>query len=325
MDINKIIDIIPFLKSGSYFLKFVFLLWILSTSYLIFSFISYKLNEKEKKEEIETSKNQQINFSNFIDRLSNDSETIRNAAVLELGEISLKKDFQNKIIGILVSHIKENSEKLIKNADIYKLYKVKTDIQSALRIIGKRDINLDKDLNFDFKDLNFNGIILDSVDLSNMDFAGCQFIHSKITNSKLNSCELHNIDFRHSDLSNSQLKNSIICASKFELAKLNNCDFTDSHFGSSIFRYTEFQNANLKNTTMFITKFDNTDLSNVLNLNQEKLYWAFGSQTKLPENYILPKNQLLQVNIGKGYENRAPFLTGIGGEKKLLDSILQRK
>ena len=102
MDISKIIDIIPFLKNGSYLMKFIFLIWILSTSYLIVSFISYKLNEKEKKEKSELNQIQQLNFSNFIDRLNSESETIRTAAVVELGEISKNENFQNKIIEILI-------------------------------------------------------------------------------------------------------------------------------------------------------------------------------------------------------------------------------
>lgn len=326
MDINKIIEIIPFLKNGSYFLKFIFIIFVLSASYLIISFVSYKLSEKQKKENIELKKIQQINFTNFIDRLNSNSETIRNAAVIELGEISKNDEFQNKIIQILISHIRENSEKFDENIDIYKSYNIRTDIQNALKIIGKRKVILDKDLNFDFKDLNFNGIILNSVNLSQMDFTGSQFVHSKITNSNFDQTSLECCDFRHSDLSNSILTNSKIGGCFFELAKLKNCDFTNSHLGNSKFKNLSFDHSNFLNVTMFSTEFNNVNMSNVKNLNQDKLYWAYGEKSELPDNFILRKTPLIILSDEeKGYKNRRPIIYGIEKEKEALKFYLKKK
>lgn len=268
-----------------------------------------------------------LDYSECIDRLHSKSKTARVSAVIELGEISKNIEFQNKIIEILISHIKEHSKKLDSKINIYKAYKVKSDLQNALKIIGKRNTSIDIDLVFDFTNLNFNGILLDNVDLSNMDFSGSQFVHSRITNSNFDNSVLNNCDFRHADLSDSVMTNSKIGAVNFQLAKLNNNDFSNSHLGNSLFKNTNLENVNFSDVTMFATEFVNTNLLSIKNLNQERLYWAFGENCKIPKNYILRTEPLLQFSHkeGEGYENSKPIIYEIPNEKKTLDLFLGRK
>lgn len=272
------------------------------------------------------SKNNNDNYLEYIDRLDNKSETIRNAAIIELGEISKNQNLQNKIIKILISHIREKTKLFENNINIYNFYKINLDIQSALNIIGKRKKQFDKDLNFDFRDLNFNGIVLENVDLSKMDFSGSQFVHSKITNSTLNNSILNCCDFRHSDLSNSSICNSKIGGCDFELSKLIDCDFSNSHLGNSKFKDLAFGNSIFLNTTLVSAEFINVNMSNVKNLNQNKLYWAYGNNTKLPQNFLLRKTPLISLNDGgKGYKNRKPVIYKIENEKETLALLLKKQ
>lgn len=322
--LNKIVDLLPFIKNGSLFFKAIFVLWIIISFFLIFNYISFKSNQNEQKKIQDKTNNQAINYSNFIDRLGSNSETIRNSAVVELGEILRKnKEYHNKIIKILISHINEQSKDFIVDIDNNGIYKSKQDVQNSFIIIGKRNTSNDSDeLVFNFNDLYLNGLSLKGLDFSGFDFAGSQFVRSKLIDCNLNKSELHNINFCYADLSESSIKNSRVCASLFHFSKLSNCDFENSHLGSSEFKHIPFEGVNLKNTTMYLTFYKNVNFKESINLNQESLLWAYGSNVTLPDKFYLRKKAVMK--LGEGIKNRLPFLTEIKGDTNLLKSILSQ-
>lgn len=316
--VNKIVDFIPFLKNGSLVLKITFTVWVLSSIYIVISYIGFKVNEKNNKILEETTLQSNINYSVFIDKLGNNSETVRNSAILELGEI-LKKDSRNhnKIIKILISHINEYAGSIDKNIDIRENHKIKLEIQNAFEIIGNREKKYDEEQELKFNDLNLNGIQLDSLDLSNMDFIGSQFVKSQISNVNFDNSFLDCTDFRNTSLINCSLCNASIGASKFYFSDISNCSIENSHLGNTHFNHIRFKNTSLKNTTMISTFFEKSNLVDVLNLNQDKLYWAFGNENEIPKGYTLLNKPLITVSNGNENEtkyNRAPVVREISFE-----------
>lgn len=325
--LNKIVDFLPFIKNGNPLLKVILILWLVTSFFLIFNYISFKSSKNYEKELQDKINNEAINYSKFIDKLASNSETIRNSAVIELGEILNKNEkYHNKIIKILISHINEQCKELIKDIDNNAIYKPKQDVQNSFIIIGKRNTSNDNDeLIFNFNDLDLNGLSLKGLDFAGFDFAGSQFVRSKLIDCNLDKSELHNINFCYADLSGSSIKNSRVCASLFYFSKLLNCNFENSHLGGSQFKHLSFEGSSFQETSMFSTLFETVDFSKSINLNKNKMIWAYGSKVNLPEGFVLRKEPLLTVNNGngKGIKNRLPFVTGIGNEEETLKFLLR--
>lgn len=191
-------------------------------------------------------------FTKAIEQLGTTTSEGKPNIELRLGGLyALEKIAQNNqeyhppIMEVLTSYLRLHSPRTIEiNDEGDKLKEIihssenstRTDIQVAIKIIGRRRVDFDSDQGIDLSNLTLDRIDLTKANLS----------HARITGSS----------FNHSNLTGVRLRHSIIKDSDFSRCTLGYADFTGSDMSKVSFSHAHLQHASFRKAKISGANFD---------------------------------------------------------------------
>jgi uncharacterized protein YjbI with pentapeptide repeats len=174
--------------------------------------------------------------------------------------------------------------------------KINVDIQKALNILGKRNIEMDKGKTIDLSGANLKG-----ADLTGLNFAGANLNDTNLMNADLSGAILTGTRFNHADLRKATLTDT-----KLSGAFLIHAYLSDAVFSQGTLQKVDFSSANLSNAR-FLTKismaeaildgtnFTGAECTDVEGLTFEQVKDAIFND-KLPANLETDRQEILKLS-----------------------------
>ncbi len=149
---------------------------------------------------------------------------------------------------------------------------IKTDVQTALTIIGRRVSRQDPPTT------------KSRIDLSNVDLRRANLYRADLKEAHLNRSNLNQASFIGADLTEATFVVSDLSGGKFNLANLTGADLGGANLKSANLTGANLRNANFEYADLNGANFSAADLEGALNLTYEQIVTAI-----IDENTILPK------------------------------------
>ncbi|MEH1841433.1 MAG: pentapeptide repeat-containing protein [Nostoc sp.] len=244
-------------------------------------------------------------FTKAIEQLGNKKIETRLGAIYTLERIAKdSKDDHWTIMEVLTAFVRENApvkkdkkkaEKaklLIKSEEIERKPKLKTDIQAALTVIGRRKSE--------------NDLENKRLDLRNIDIRGADFTEAKLKKALFRGANLENVFLDKAELQEAVFIETNMTMADLRGAKLQEANLMEAKLQGAIFLHANlykaelsatslegaiFAGANLQDTKFIGAALKNANLQGAENLGQEQIELAKGDRTTiLPENLQSPKH-----------------------------------
>jgi hypothetical protein len=320
---------------------------IIILSGLLFTYSTYRLNVE--KQNLDREGQITDRFTTAVSQLGDEEIAVRLGGLYALERIA--KDSPRDrwpIMEIISSYVREKSPRNMsvkpapktdlkkQNNSTYdkklEYRKIKTDVQTALSIVG-RGTEQDKfDNRLDLSESNLDGVDLTNAKFTNTDFYGSEFKRAQLISANLDKSNLDFTDFSGAVLVKANLDYSDLCGARFTGANLqrasfkkasafndyttggedlptlsvmvcgrvvdfSNADLTEANFAGARIGDAKFNNTDLTRANFEETELGGADLSGALYVTFEQLREAIiDDETKLPaylENY---RPQLLEIS-----------------------------
>ncbi|MBF2065314.1 MAG: pentapeptide repeat-containing protein [Calothrix sp. C42_A2020_038] len=223
-------------------------------------------------------------FYSCIEQLGSDTTEARLGAIYTLEQIA--KDSPGKqwtIVETLAAFIRENAPALIDDESDYveeELVALPTDIQAALTVIARRNINQEPanqklDLRYiDIKGADLSGANLQGADFTGSCLRGCVFLEANLEgvdfsgvdmqSSVLYEANLQEALFYEADLQSAILPKANLSKAVFYQANLRLATLYDADFTEAVFYEANLENANLSDANL---KYANLESCNIRSAN----------------------------------------------------------
>jgi len=200
-------------------------------------------------------------FAKAIEQLGSEKIEVRLGAIYTLERIAKDsaKDHWT-IMEILTAFVRENAPRKPEEENTENTQqtpKIRTDIQAALTVIGRRNCENDKEN----QRLDLNNIDIRGVDLINANCERVDFIHSNLEGALLNKASLQNAYFNSANLKTVDFSEANLQKVDLSGANLVNANFYRANLQGSFLQGTNLYLANL-----FQSKLQGANLKNVKNL-----------------------------------------------------------
>ncbi len=242
-----------------------------------------------------------------LERIAKDSPKDHWTVMEILSAYIREKLSSRKLTLIIASGRKQNNATEANQTENNSL---KTDVQTALTIIGRRKIEQDPpSRRIDLSNVNLSGANLNGGNLSNANLSGSNlngatlsFVtlnFANLSKAQLTNAELDNASLKAANLSDANLRGTDLSNANLDTANLQDSDLSFVNFTNANLNYAELSNANLNGTF-----FKGADLrgsvagdfysSNAKGLKYEQVKNAFiDVNTKLPAYLDSDRQKLL--------------------------------
>ncbi|MEW6499600.1 MAG: pentapeptide repeat-containing protein, partial [Cyanobacteriota bacterium] len=250
-------------------------------------------------------------FTKAVELLGHDNISIRLGGIYALKRIAEDSEKDHwTIMEVLTAFVREKAPLNKEEIQQDQSPKIPTDIQAALTVIGRRNVDKDsKDQwlylrNTDIRGADLNGANLQRVDFWGANLEKAQFIKANLKETQLGKAKLEGAFFHQADLEKAKLCGANLQWAKLQDANLTGTDFTDAYLNCADFSRAKLEDAklahatlkganlfktNLKKTDFVGAYLEGTNLDEAENLEFEQIETAFGdSATVLPENVETP-------------------------------------
>ncbi|MDJ0796185.1 MAG: pentapeptide repeat-containing protein [Calothrix sp. MO_167.B12] len=252
-------------------------------------------------------------LNNAIAQLGADNISTRTGAIYILERVAQDSQAESwTVMEILTAFIRERST-IHPHKYLYteELVKLPTDIQTALTVIGRRNVELDspkekldlRDIDIRKADLrqgNFQRVDLRSSNLSGADMAGSVLVEADMEDSifsgaNLEGANLQSANFHRANLSTANLHRAVVKEANLRSANLSGASLCGANFTGANLYKANLQQANLKfanlsGAKLFLVNLQSANLSKATlkatgligaNLKQAKLNGANLQQANL--------------------------------------------
>lgn len=203
-------------------------------------------------------------FMTAITQLGNENSATRTGAVYSLELVAHQSAKEHwTVMEILTAFVREQSAQIARSEGYSQEGEaLRTDIQAALTVIGRRDASLDPqnkllDLRHitvpyadlrgaNFKNLDLRGANLNGADLRGADLCQAELNDSQLVGASLYETNLHKANLRAANLSNANLNRAWICAANLQSANLQGASLRSANLQSANLYKANLQAANLK-------------------------------------------------------------------------------
>jgi uncharacterized protein YjbI with pentapeptide repeats len=156
--------------------------------------------------------------------------------------------------------------------------KLRTDIQAALTVIGRRDPEKDKGV------LNLRSTDLRGANLSTAQLQGADFCEAKLQGAYLIKANLKEAQLVMANLEGAHIRHANLEKAKFWEANLRGAKLQEANL-----KEAGFYNANLELAVFEKANLEGAELSEAINLESWQIEKSFGdSKTLLPDNIKAP-------------------------------------
>ena len=220
-------------------------------------------------------------FAKAIEQLGNEKIETRLGAIYTLERIAKdSKNYHWTIMEVLTAFVRENAP--LKKDEEQESPKIRTDIQAALTVIGRRNAeNEEEKQRLDLSNIDIRGVNLIKANLERADFISSNLEGGLLMQAKLQNAEFYNANLRSAVLSEANLQKAY-----FSGAKLGQANFYKANLQGSF-----LPGANLHLANLVEANLQGTNLSGAKNLEQQQIELAKGDRTTiLPENLQQPEH-----------------------------------
>jgi len=221
---------------------------------------------------------------NAIDQLGADNISTRTGAIYILERVAQDSqvEYSTIVMEILTAFIRERAAINSHNYFSQEAPQLPIDIQAALKVIGRRNVELDsleekldlRDIDIrkaDLRQANFRRVDLRSSDLSGADMTGSVLIEADMENSilsgtNLERANLQSVNFHRANLCAANLNRAVVKEANLHKANifgasLCGADFTDANFYKANLQQANLQFANLSGAKLFLVNLQSANLS----------------------------------------------------------------
>ncbi len=246
----------------------------LGIAVMVNAYYTAKRAEAEIKNAIATERSNEINqrntevmrsrliadrFMTAVSQLGNEYTATRAGAIYSLEQVaheSLKEHWT--VMEILSAFLREQCKQIDeRDPQTSELPPLPVDIQAALTVIGRRDINLDptnklldlrnvKIPHADLRGANCNNLDLRGADLRGADLRGAELDDSQLVGASLYKSNLHKANLRSANLSNANLNRAWICGANLQSANLQGASLRSANLQGANLYKANLQSANLR-------------------------------------------------------------------------------
>jgi Pentapeptide repeats (8 copies) len=245
-------------------------------------------------------------FAKAIEQLGNEKIEVRLGAIYTLERIAKdSKDDHWTIMEVLTAFVRENAslkkneekaekaKPLIKSEEIEQKPKLKTDIQAALTVIGRRNPKNDA-INqwLDLRNIDIRGADLTEVEMQGANLMEANLQWVVFEEAKLQGAFFSRANLRRAELWEANLQNAVFKEANLQKASLMDANLQDADLEGADLEGANLDGANLKEAFLI-----GANLSEAENLGQDQIEEAIGDRTTiLPENLQPPENWKAQVS-----------------------------
>ncbi|WP_375500350.1 pentapeptide repeat-containing protein [uncultured Nostoc sp.] len=244
-------------------------------------------------------------FAKAIEQLGNEKIEVRLGAIYTLERIAKdSKDDHWTIMEVLTAFVRENApvkkdkkkaEKaklLIKSEEIEQKPKLKTDIQAALIVIGRRKSENDlENKRLDLRNIDIRGADLTEANLKKALFRGANLENVFLDKAELQEAIFIETNMTMADLRGAKLQEANLMQAKLQGAIFLHANLYKAELSATSLEGATFAGANLQDTKFIRAALKNAILQGAENLRQEQIEEAIGDRTTiLPENLQPPKH-----------------------------------
>jgi hypothetical protein len=223
-------------------------------------------------------------FTKAIEQLGSDNLSIRLGGIYALERIAKDSERDHwTIMEVLSAFVRENpplkedlKDKKAENEQ--EPQKLRTDIQAALTVIGRRDPEKDKGV------LNLRSTDLRGANLSTAQLQGADFCEAKLQGAYLIKANLKEAKLVMANLEGAHIRHANLEKAKFWEANLRGAKLQEANL-----KEAGFYNANLELAVFEKANLEGAELSEAINLESWQIEKSFGdSKTLLPDNIKAP-------------------------------------
>ncbi|MEH1836816.1 MAG: pentapeptide repeat-containing protein [Nostoc sp.] len=214
-------------------------------------------------------------FAKAIEQLGNEKIETRLGAIYTLERIAKdSKDDHWTIMEVLTAFVRENAP--VKKDQKQESPKIRTDIQAALTVIGRRNSkNEHENQRLDLSNIDITGVDLIKANLERADFISSNLEGALLREARLQNAEFYDANLRSAVLSEANLQKAYLSGTKLQQANLYKANLQGSFLPGANLHLANLAEANLQGT----------NLSGAKNLEQHQIELAKGDRTTiLPEN-----------------------------------------
>lgn len=271
-------------------------------------------NAKSVYKNAQAAEDKQITerFSKAIELLGNQQIEVKLGGIYALEQIA--KDAPEKyhwtVMEVLTAFVRENAPlKKEEEGEKEEIPKLRTDIQAALTVIGRR--NCEK----------YQGT--QRLDLSNIDIRGANLREAYLEGANFRKSNLQEVD-----LSEAHLQKAYLFGIKLQNANLNNTNLQDVVFSKANLKNADLTNAKLQGAKLFKANLQYVVLYEAnlqgADLNQANLQDAFLGEANLQEaNFNQASLQGADLKRSKNIENQQIILAN-GDEHTILPDFINK-
>lgn len=221
-------------------------------------------------------------FMTAITQLGHDSVATRTGAIYALEGVAKESSKSYwMVMEILTAFVRENAPINHELSDGHEVLRVRTDIQAALNVIGRRDAHKDKtDCKLDLRNTDIRYADLRKANLQHLDLRGSYLCHADLRGADLAQSDLDNCNFVGSVLFEANLHKANLRDCNFKSANLNRAWICGANLSLSNLERASLRGANLSGANLYKANLQFANLK-VANLSRAKLFLANLHSAKL--------------------------------------------
>ncbi|ALB40870.1 MULTISPECIES: pentapeptide repeat-containing protein [unclassified Anabaena] len=279
-------------------------------------------NAKSVYKNAQAAEDKQITerFSKAIELLGNEKTEVKLGGIYALEQIAkdAPKKYHWTVMEVLTAFVRENAPlKKEEEGEKEEIPKLRTDIQAALTVIGRRNCEKYQGTQrLDLSNIDIRGAILSpeanleganfeqsnlqDADVRKANLKGAILAQAKLQRVFLQEAKLQGADFSEANLEmahldHANLQDAHLTEAKLQQANLNHANLQNAQFLEADLEDASLLKANLKNTDFETAILKNTDLREAIlmgakNLTLEQIKEAIGDEkTILPDYLDRPK------------------------------------
>ncbi|MBD1880300.1 pentapeptide repeat-containing protein [Coleofasciculus sp. FACHB-T130] len=270
-------------------------------------------NAKAALKNAEAAQDKQITerFTKAVEQLGSDNISIRLGGIYALERIANDSEKDHwTIMEVLTAFVREKAPLKEEQIQQEQLPKIPTDIQAALTVIGRRDVDEDPEnqrlnlqhTNLDGADLsaaNLQGANLFGANLQGANLFGANLQGANLRRANLQGADLFGGNLQGADLIGANLQEAYLSNANLQRAALTGANLQEAALRGANLQETYLNNANLQEANLSETNLQGADLDeanlrgvylrSAENLEYEQIERAFGDRkTVLPDNVERP-------------------------------------
>jgi uncharacterized protein YjbI with pentapeptide repeats len=241
----------------------------------------------------QTAEDKQITerFAKAIEQLGNEKIEVRLGAIYTLERIAKDsaKDHWT-IMEILTAFVRENAP--LKEEEEENLPKLRTDIQAALTVIGRRNCEIEeKNQRLDLCNIDIRGADLSEANLQGTDLTLANLQRAKLPKANLQEAFLSKANLQEANLAEANLQGAFLSEANLQSTFLGGANLQEANLAEANFQEANLYKANLQRAFLGRANLQGVELWLAKNLEQHQIESAEGNdKTTLPDNLQHPEH-----------------------------------